>query len=68
MNAAVVRDDVVGALPMESHRSDGQVGCEGQPIRSVRVRLREALLHDREVHVVRDEVVRTFPLAENNRR
>ena len=45
------------------HRSDGQVTYEGQEtIRSVRVRLREALHHDREVHVVRDEVVRSFPL------
>ena len=45
------------------HRSDGQVSYEGQEtIRSVRVRLREALLHDREVHVVHDEVVRAFPL------
>ena len=45
------------------HRGDGQVAYAAQePIRSVRVRLREALLHDREVRVVRDEVIRAFPL------
>ena len=49
------------------HRSDGQVTYDGQDtIQSVRIRLREALAHDRQLHVVRDEVVRTFPLTENN--
>jgi len=50
------------------HRSDGQETYDGQDaIQSVRIRLREALAHDRQLHVVRDEVVRTFPLTENNR-
>ena len=50
------------------HRSDGQVTYDGQDtIQSVRIRLLEALANDRQLHVVRDEVVRTFPLTENNR-
>jgi len=45
------------------HRGDGQETYDGQDaIGSVRIRLREALSHDRQLHVVRDEVIRAFPL------
>ncbi len=46
------------------HQGEGQVTYQGQEaIQGVRVRLREALFGDRELHLVRDEVIRVFPLG-----